>query len=222
MNNIVDLSSLKDREPSYDDLTPEQQEELAAKAEETSDGDVLPVRTAFLVVLDNDGNVQVTPNLDTRVERQHMPSADEVYGIYFGENWISISRSADYDKTIAAIAEMVDGYPGLYRDLQTYLKERIREVLTGASDAIDQVDLLFRPVAIAVVLDGRQVEPWLIVRTALYQALVLESLERPEPSLVEDGRGEVANRRRKPPRHWKKDAAVVGHCVGGTEDMFQR
>jgi len=62
--------------------------------------------------------------------------ADEVYGIYFGENWISIDRSANYDKTIAAIAEMVDGYPGLYRDLQTYLKERIREVLTGASDAI--------------------------------------------------------------------------------------
>ena len=31
---------------------------------------------------------------------------------------------------------MVDGYPGLYRDVQTYLKERIREVLTGSSDAI--------------------------------------------------------------------------------------
>ena len=62
--------------------------------------------------------------------------ADEVYGIHFGENWISINRSADYDKTIAAIAEMVDGYPGLYRDLQTYLKERMREVLTGTSEAI--------------------------------------------------------------------------------------
>src|SRR4030088_3410212 len=62
--------------------------------------------------------------------------ADEVYGIYFGENWISINRSADYDKTIAAIAEMVEGYPGLYRDLQTYLKERMREVLTGTSEAI--------------------------------------------------------------------------------------
>src|SRR5882724_4438048 len=62
--------------------------------------------------------------------------ADEVYGINFGENWISINRSADYDRTISSIAEMVDGYPGLYRDLQTYLKERMREVLTGASDAI--------------------------------------------------------------------------------------
>ena len=31
---------------------------------------------------------------------------------------------------------MVDGYPGLYRDVQTYLKERIREVLTGAKQAV--------------------------------------------------------------------------------------
>ena len=62
--------------------------------------------------------------------------ADEVYGVYFGENWISVSPTADYDKSIAAVAAMVDGYPGLYRDLQTYLKERIREVLTGAGEAI--------------------------------------------------------------------------------------
>jgi Cu/Ag efflux pump CusA len=30
----------------------------------------------------------------------------------------------------------VDGYPGLVRDVQTYLKERIREVLTGSSDSV--------------------------------------------------------------------------------------
>ena len=30
----------------------------------------------------------------------------------------------------------MEGYPGLYRDVQTYLKERIREVLTGAGEAI--------------------------------------------------------------------------------------
>ena len=63
-------------------------------------------------------------------------AADEVVGVNFGENWISISRDADYDKTHARIEEMVEGYPGLYRDVQTYLKERIREVLTGAGEAI--------------------------------------------------------------------------------------
>jgi len=63
-------------------------------------------------------------------------AADEVVGVNFGENWISISRDADYDKTHAKIEEMVEGYPGLYRDVQTYLKERIREVLTGSGEAI--------------------------------------------------------------------------------------
>jgi Cu/Ag efflux pump CusA len=62
--------------------------------------------------------------------------ADEVVGINFTENWVSVDPKADYDKTLAAIQETVDGYPGLYRDVQTYLKERIREVLTGKGEAI--------------------------------------------------------------------------------------
>ncbi len=61
---------------------------------------------------------------------------DEVVGMYFGENWISVDPAADYDATLARIQEAVDGYPGLYRDVQTYLKERIREVLTGSSEAV--------------------------------------------------------------------------------------
>jgi Cu/Ag efflux pump CusA len=63
-------------------------------------------------------------------------NADEPYGIYFTENWISIDSSVDYDATLASVQEMVDGYPGLIRDVQTYLKERIREVLTGSSDTV--------------------------------------------------------------------------------------
>ena len=55
--------------------------------------------------------------------------SDEPYGIDFGENWISVDPSVDYDETLAKIQEVVDGYPGLHRDVQTYLKERIREVL---------------------------------------------------------------------------------------------
>ncbi len=61
---------------------------------------------------------------------------DEVVGVHFGENWISVDPSVDYDETVAKIQEVVDGYPGLYRDVLTYLKERIREVLTGAGEAI--------------------------------------------------------------------------------------
>jgi CzcA family heavy metal efflux pump len=61
---------------------------------------------------------------------------DEVVGMYFAEHWVSVDPKVDYDKTLAKIQEVVDGYPGVYRDVQTYLKERIREVLTGSSDAI--------------------------------------------------------------------------------------
>jgi CzcA family heavy metal efflux pump len=61
---------------------------------------------------------------------------DEPYGVYFGENWISVDRAVDYDKTVDNIRTVVDGYPGVYRDVLTYLKERIREVLTGTSDPI--------------------------------------------------------------------------------------
>lgn len=61
---------------------------------------------------------------------------DEVVGIDFGENWVSVDPAVDYDETLAKIQETVDGYPGLYRDVQTYLKERIREVLTGSSEPI--------------------------------------------------------------------------------------
>jgi CzcA family heavy metal efflux pump len=61
---------------------------------------------------------------------------DEVVGVNFGENWISVDPKVDYDKTLKAVQEVVDGYPGIYRDVQTYLKERIREVLTGSSEAV--------------------------------------------------------------------------------------
>jgi CzcA family heavy metal efflux pump len=63
-------------------------------------------------------------------------SADEVVGMNFTENWISIDPKANYDATVASIQATVDGYPGLVRDVQTYLKERIKEVLTGSSDSI--------------------------------------------------------------------------------------
>ena len=62
--------------------------------------------------------------------------SDEPYGVYFGENWVSVDPSVDYDATLALIQGVVDGYPGIQRDVQTYLKERIREVLTGSSGGI--------------------------------------------------------------------------------------
>ena len=62
--------------------------------------------------------------------------ADEVYGVDFGENWISVDPSVDYDETLASVHTTTERYPGLYRDVQTYLRERIKEVLTGSSESI--------------------------------------------------------------------------------------
>ena len=62
--------------------------------------------------------------------------ADEVAGVNFGENWIAVDSKADYDSTLASIEDTVDGYPGMFHDVQTYLNERIDEVLAGASEPI--------------------------------------------------------------------------------------
>ncbi|MFD1033159.1 efflux RND transporter permease subunit [Sphingomonas hankookensis] len=74
--------------------------------------------------------------------------ADEVVGPNFTELWISLDENADYDASVKRIKEVVEGYPGLYRDVLTYLRERIKEVLTGAGATIvvriygpDQVEL---------------------------------------------------------------------------------
>jgi CzcA family heavy metal efflux pump len=61
---------------------------------------------------------------------------EEVVGVNFGENWVAVDPNADRDRTVAAIQKVVSSYPGSYRDVQTYLNERIEEVLTGAREPI--------------------------------------------------------------------------------------
>ena len=50
-----------------------------------------------------------------------------------GEDLLAAMRASPGLERIEAT---VSGYPGLYRDVQTYLRERIKEVLTGASGTI--------------------------------------------------------------------------------------
>jgi CzcA family heavy metal efflux pump len=63
-------------------------------------------------------------------------AADEVVGPNFTELWISIDEDADYNTTVKKVEQVMYAYPGLYRDVLTYLRERIKEVLTGTSAAI--------------------------------------------------------------------------------------
>jgi len=61
---------------------------------------------------------------------------DEIHGVNFDEQWVSLDPDADYDQSLAQIREVIDSYPGLYRTIQTYLRERVKEVLSGASESI--------------------------------------------------------------------------------------
>jgi len=56
-------------------------------------------------------------------------TSDQIVGINSGEIWVSIDSAADYDKTVATIRDVVEGYPGLSREVITYPEERVRDIL---------------------------------------------------------------------------------------------
>jgi CzcA family heavy metal efflux pump len=61
---------------------------------------------------------------------------EEVAGVNLGEIWVSLAPQADYTTTLDRIKSVTHGYPGLFREVQTYLDERISEVLTGGKEPI--------------------------------------------------------------------------------------
>ncbi len=69
--------------------------------------------------------------------------ADEVYGPNFTELWINIDPDVDYPATLKQIQASMSNYPGMFCDVQTYLKERSKEVLSGSGASI--VVRLFGP-----------------------------------------------------------------------------
>lgn len=63
-------------------------------------------------------------------------TGDQVVGINASQLWVTLDPAADYEATMAGIRQTVAGYPGLTSTVQTYLTERVREVLTGVSKTI--------------------------------------------------------------------------------------
>jgi len=61
---------------------------------------------------------------------------EEVAGVNLGEAWISIDPSVDYQETLDRIEAVTEPYPGLFRETQTYLDERIEEVISGGKEPI--------------------------------------------------------------------------------------
>jgi CzcA family heavy metal efflux pump len=102
---------------------------------------------------DEHGN-PIVRNFGSHIGRAEV--ADEPVGPNFTELWISIDPDADYQASVHRVADVVYGFPGLYRDLLTFLRERIKEVLTGASATI--VVRLYGPDHAALRAKAREVE----------------------------------------------------------------
>jgi CzcA family heavy metal efflux pump len=63
-------------------------------------------------------------------------TSDQVVNVNSAELWVSIAPKADYDRTVAAVRQVVGGYPGLTHNLVTYPEEQIRRVQTGANEPL--------------------------------------------------------------------------------------
>ena len=63
-------------------------------------------------------------------------SGDQVVGIESGQIWVSIDSNAKYAATLSAIRERVEEYPGFDVEVQTYLTDRVKEVLTRTGEPI--------------------------------------------------------------------------------------
>jgi Cu/Ag efflux pump CusA len=57
-------------------------------------------------------------------------TGDSVVGINSADLWVSLDPAADYAATVASIQEVVDGYPGMERGVQTYQPESLEQALT--------------------------------------------------------------------------------------------
>jgi Cu/Ag efflux pump CusA len=65
--------------------------------------------------------------------------SDRVTDVNSGEVWVSVDRTADYDATVATIRGTVMEYPGFDIDVDTYLNERILDVVNHDEDLVVRV-----------------------------------------------------------------------------------
>jgi CzcA family heavy metal efflux pump len=58
-------------------------------------------------------------------------TGDQVVGINAGQIWVGLESDADFDEVLARVRAAVDGYPGVDRNVHSYLRETVGEILTG-------------------------------------------------------------------------------------------
>ncbi|HET9590320.1 MAG TPA: efflux RND transporter permease subunit [Anaerolineales bacterium] len=62
---------------------------------------------------------------------------DQVVNVNSAELWVSIDPNANYESTVAAVREAVNGYPGLDREVRTYLQQTLREPQSAPNDDVN-------------------------------------------------------------------------------------
>lgn len=62
--------------------------------------------------------------------------SDQVVGMNSSDIWVNIDPHADYEETIAAVEDVVHGYPGLDADVLTFTRSRFGEALSGVDEPI--------------------------------------------------------------------------------------
>lgn len=67
-------------------------------------------------------------------------TGDAIVSINSGELWLNINPDADYTNTVSAVRNVIDGYPGLFHEAQSYQPERIGQALTlGDQDLVIRI-----------------------------------------------------------------------------------
>jgi Cu/Ag efflux pump CusA len=78
---------------------------------------------------------------------------DQIVNVNSATVLVSMDPSANYDKTAAAIQDVVDGYPGLAHSVRTYLREKSSDVVPQPDDEVivrvygDEADVLRKQAA---------------------------------------------------------------------------
>lgn len=62
--------------------------------------------------------------------------SDQVSDINAAELWINLDPAANHDATLAAIQSAVEGYPGVFQQVRSYMQESLTQVLTGSSKEV--------------------------------------------------------------------------------------
>ena len=100
---------------------------------------------------------------------------EEVSGVNFSETWLSLKPGTNYDATVNKLRNIADSYPGAFSDVQTYLHERIDEVLTNGTTE-----------DVAVYIEGPDINTLATLGNELSARMAkLHSLEDVQPAPLE-------------------------------------